>query len=311
VLNITNCFPEDEINKKLSQTFLFILFIDNQINSEDYKNPINSFQNMKTIPTSSSIFKNFFFKFSDVRYKSDDNLFFSSFEEKQTFKFSDVSENVDLRGDNTLFKGTFNQVNFIMADDTKIISRLYEKLSSSFAQIGGLAQAIILFTKFILYFWSENNILIYLISTIISDEEKEKFFDNENKNFNLNVWRRERNLTVKYEKKKENLKIKNNDINDNNVNSFVNNFNNDNLNNENYNFQNLNLKKERDIENIANSSNENFIKIVRKHKANPLNNLQRENDILNLNNNCEQQMKSIQDNSIVKFPKTNRNKINL
>ena len=311
MLNITNCFPEDEINKKLSQTFLFILFIDNQINSEDYKNPINSFQNMKTIPTSSSIFKNFFLKFSDVRYKSDDNLFFSSFEEKQTFKFSDVSENVDLRGDNTLFKGTFNQVNFIMADDTKIISRLYEKLSSSFAQIGGLAQAIILFTKFILYFWSENNILIYLISTIISDEEKEKFFDNENKNFNLNVWRRERNLTVKYEKKKENLKIKNNDINDNNVNSFVNNFNNDNLNNENYNFQNLNLKKERDIENIANSSNENFIKIVRKHKANPLNNLQRENDILNLNNNCEQQMKSIQDNSIVKFPKTNRNQINL
>jgi hypothetical protein len=253
VLNITNCFPEEEINKKLSQTFLFIIFIDNQINSEDYKNPINSFQNMKTVPTSSSLFKNFFLKFSEVRYKSDNNLFFSSFEEKQTFIFSDVSENVDIRGENTLFKGTFNQVNFIMADDTKIISRVFEKLSSSLAQIGGLAQAFILLTKVILYFWSENNILIYLISTIISDEEKEKFFDNENKNIHINILKRERNLNVKYKKKEENLKI------NNNVKSFVNI--NNNLDSENINFQrendNLNLNNNcvEQIKSIQGNSN--------------------------------------------------------
>jgi hypothetical protein len=197
-----------------------------------------------------------------------------------------------------------------MADDTKIISRIYEKLSSSFLQMGGLAQAFILVTKVILYFWSENNILIYLISIIISDEEKEIFFKNENKNININVLRRDIKLIVKYEKKMENLKIKNNDINDNNLNSFINNIN-ENLNSEINNFENLNLNKGRDIKNIENYQNELFIKVNRKHKANSLNNLQRENDILNLNNNCVQQIKSIQSNSIVKFPKIDRNQNNL
>ena len=175
-LNKTDCYPEEEINKRLSQAFVSILFIDNEINSEDYQNPISPFLNMKILPITTSLFKNYFLEFSDIRYKSDDNLFFNSFEETQTYKLSEINENVDLRGDNTLFKGNFNQINFIMADETKIITRIYEKISNSFATIGGLTQALIILSKTILYFWSENNVLIYLISTILPNEEKIKFF---------------------------------------------------------------------------------------------------------------------------------------
>ena len=71
-----------------------------------------------------------------------------------------------------------------MSDDTKIVVRIYEKLSSVFAQIGGLAHSIILIGKFILYFWSDNNILIHLISKIIPQKEENDFFI-QNKKINI------------------------------------------------------------------------------------------------------------------------------
>jgi hypothetical protein len=154
-LNKTNCFPEDFINNKLSQAFLSINFMDNLVDSEDYKNPITPFLNNKLIPVSSSIYKNYFLKFSDLRYRSENNLFFSSYEETQSYKMTEITESVDLRGDNTLIKGTFNQINFIMADETIIITRIYDKISYSFAQIGGLAHIFILLSKLILYYWSK------------------------------------------------------------------------------------------------------------------------------------------------------------
>ena len=78
-----------------------------------------SFLNNKLLPITTSLFKNYFIEFSDLRYRSDNNLFFNTIDETLSYKFSDVTENVDLRGDNTLIKGTFNQMTFIMADETK------------------------------------------------------------------------------------------------------------------------------------------------------------------------------------------------
>lgn len=119
--------------------------------------------NSQLLPMTTSLFKNFFFKFSDIRYKSANNLFFDTFEETKSYQFSDYKEIVDLRGDSTLIKGTFNQITFIMSDESKIIARHYDKLSSSFGTIGGVSHALILISKLILYFWSNNNTLILFI----------------------------------------------------------------------------------------------------------------------------------------------------
>ena len=97
--------------------------LDNQINSDNYKNPLTPFLLNKLLPITSSIFKNYFFEIYDLRYNSDNNLIFHSNEEIKSYKLSTVKEYVDLRGENTLFKGTFNQINFIMADEAKIINR--------------------------------------------------------------------------------------------------------------------------------------------------------------------------------------------
>ena len=260
-LNKTNCFPEDFIKKKLSQAFVFISYIDNQINSEDYKNPITSFLNSKIVPISTSIFKTYFLEFSDLRYRSDNNLFFHSYEETQSYKLKEIKESVDLRGDNTLIKGTFNQINFIMADETIIITRIYDKISYSFAQIGGLAHIFILLSKLILYFWSKNNVLLYLISTILPNEEKDNFLEKPRNASNLELEKVEKPKTFLFSKMRgRNLKhIVKNISNSNKIDNIINvkdNLNEEGSINENKNsssYDNINLKNELPISNSINS----------------------------------------------------------
>jgi hypothetical protein len=196
------------------------------------------------LPISTSIFKNYFLKFSDLKYKSDNNLFFASYEETKSYKLNEITENVDLRGDNTLFKGTFNQITLIMADETKIITRIYDKISYSFAQIGGLAQLFILLSKIILYFWSKNNILIYLISTILPNEEKNKVLTKANNNSELeNIVRPKSFLFGKKSGKafKKIIEENNANINNNNNKDILNNSKN-NLNKEGSIIDNKNFK---------------------------------------------------------------------
>ncbi len=260
-LNKTNCFPEDIINRRLSQGLANVLFIDNQVNSEDYKNPIKSSLKLNQFFISPSIFKHFFVKFSDLRYRSDNNLFFNSYEETQSYKLKEIKETVDLRGDNTLIKGTFNQINFIMADETMITTRIYDKISNSFAKIGGLAHIFILLSKLILYFWSKNNVLLYLISTILPNEEKDNFLEKPRNASNLELEKVEKQKTfLLNQKSSQNLKnIVKNISNSNKIDNIINvkdNLNEEGSINENKNsssYDNINLKNELPISNSINS----------------------------------------------------------
>jgi len=161
-----------------------------------------------------------------------------------------------------------------MADETKIITRIYEKISNSFAMIGGLTHALILLSKTILYFWSENNILVYLISTILPDEEKIKFFNKSNNNNELgNI---ERPKSFLFNKAGRRRKSNNNNDNQN---------------------QNRDLSV---IENKNNFSNDNFIRIdniQNAYNSFQPNDIIRENIIPNANNLVkEMKSKSLEEN---------------
>ena len=173
---------------------------------------------------------------------------------------TEITESVDLRGDNTLIEGTFNQINFVMADETKIITRIYGKISHTFSEIGGLANILILLSKIILYFWTENNILIYLISTILPIEEKKKFFAKNNQDIYFNNLPRSKSFLyipklskktlAKSKENEKNLKDNSNDyILENKNKNHLNNNNNNNLKNQNLSNQD-NLNRENIIPNF-------------------------------------------------------------
>ncbi len=60
------------------------------------------------------------------------------------------------------------------------------KLPQALANIGGILNVILFFGKFIFYFWSQNSMMEFVISEVITEEERKKgiqfFEDNNEKN---------------------------------------------------------------------------------------------------------------------------------
>ena len=65
--NKTDCYPEDIINQKLSNSFMSNLYIDNDFKLDEINTPIKPFIKNMNSPISSTIFKNFFREISEVR----------------------------------------------------------------------------------------------------------------------------------------------------------------------------------------------------------------------------------------------------
>jgi len=312
LLNKTNCLSDKEIEEKLSQALIAILFIDIQINSESYETPLFTYLNMKLLPLTTSIFKNYIMEISKISYFSDNNLFISSLEETKGYKVSKIIERVDIRGSNNLSKDIFNQFTFTMSDETKIVTRLYEKISNKIAEIGGLAHALIILGKGILYFWSNNNILLYLISRIIPYSEVNNFF---NEKFDNDPFKDiKRKKTILFDQNKQFKKSPRSSINNicNNIdrkNSPKINNNNNNNNNNDISKDSLlliNQKKREMIFNNNNNINNNYINYERNSKFNS--NLIPITEIINNNNNLNQE-ENIDINNNNKF-NINDNRIN-
>jgi len=73
-LNKTNCYPEDVVNKRLSQVFISLLTIENNVDSNNYENPILEYYNNDLLPISSTMFKNYFKEMNSIRFKSDNGI---------------------------------------------------------------------------------------------------------------------------------------------------------------------------------------------------------------------------------------------
>ena len=120
---------------------------------------------------SSSIFKTFIKEMSEIRLITDNTLFFSSYEEIKTYKFSESREEVDMRKEHANVPGIFSQINIFTNTKTAIYKRSYRKLFEVIAQIGGFSNRIIFAAQVLLYIYSENILLYNCISTLISPKE--------------------------------------------------------------------------------------------------------------------------------------------
>lgn len=171
MLNKTDCLPKEEIDKELAHAFLIFFSIDNDIRLNDLSNPFKPFLKSESIPISTTLFKIFNRELSDIRINTDHSLLFSNFEETKNYKFTQKSEEVDLRSENTNIPGTFNQMRFYANGNTHIFNRSYTKLFEVIVQIGGFSHGIIYSTFIILYIYSKNIILWNCIYSIISEKE--------------------------------------------------------------------------------------------------------------------------------------------
>lgn len=252
--------------------------MDNDVKLDELNTPFKPFLRNKNLQLSTTIYKNYFQEVKEIRINTDKNLFFESYEQEKSFKFSSLRESVDLRKENSLFPGTFSQMTFVVSGDTEIYYRKYRKMFEVIIQIGGFSNGILYAAYIILFIYSNNMILYNCISSIISKDEVKarlnKDFKIENKN-NSNI---KSEMIIINKKKSNNISNINENDNPNNDNPNNDNENNedneDNENNENENNENENNQNE-------NNQNENNNSIQQERKLNQNNS----NDIININRN--------------------------
>ena len=182
--NRTNCVSPNIIDKKLSQTFLSLVNTENDIDSNNFIDPIVPFTNNQLLPISSTIFKTYVKEINSIIFQTDDGFIFENLDSRNTYRTDKIIESVDLRGSNTLFPGTFSQILFRCSGKTEIFSRTYLKVSTTFAYIGGMLQLIKLIGKVLVILWSQNNMLSYLILNTFDHQEINNIL-NKNETFDI------------------------------------------------------------------------------------------------------------------------------
>ena len=204
--NKTNCFPEDVIEKKLSQLFFSIGNVENDIDSNNFDNPILEYLKNDNLHLSSLIFKNYFKEMNSIKFLSDNGYFIRDEEKFISYRTERIMESVYK---NTLFPGTFSQITLRCSGKTEIYSRTYLKIPATFANIGGILQAVILIGKSLTYLFSKNSMINYLIFYFLNFDEISKSIKKENENLdkkldiNLNI-----NSIIPYNIHRESLKYK-------------------------------------------------------------------------------------------------------
>ena len=172
--NVQNCSSQEIIDKKLSQIFLSVLSIDNDINSKNLNSPIESFPKVDLLPFSSSIFKNYNVDINSIKLSSDNGLLIRDNHNHISYRTDRISESVDLRGINTLFPGTFGQVNYRSSGKIELINRSYMKFQNVFASLGGIFQFILIIGKLLVYMWSKNNMHEFIFNELFDDNKINK-----------------------------------------------------------------------------------------------------------------------------------------
>jgi hypothetical protein len=170
-LNKTDCYPKEIIDQRLSHAYIVRYGIDNDINLQNNQSPIIPFFMSEIFPLSTTIFKGYIREMSEIKIITDNDLLFSNYEEKKSFKFMQKREETDLRKEHGNVKECFSQMNFFANTKTEVYIRRYTKLFEVIGKIGGFSNGIIFTAYIILYIYSKNLILWNCISVLISSKE--------------------------------------------------------------------------------------------------------------------------------------------
>jgi len=199
LLNKTDCFPEDVINKRLSQVYLNLITIENDVDSNNFEQPIMEFYNNELLPISSTIYKNHLKDMNSIKLKSNNGLIMDDYTNYESSRTDNIIESVDQRGSNTIFPGTISQIIFRCSGKTEFYFRTYMKIPASFAEIGGILQAILFLGRLIVHFYSKNSMLNYLIFFNFNKEEINYF------SINPATLRNSNNISIPHDNSNVNL----------------------------------------------------------------------------------------------------------
>jgi hypothetical protein len=169
-----DCFDSDTTNKALSKVSLAVVYLDNNIDHDNATNPYDSYIATEILDLSTTTFQRIYFNFKNALYETVDGFVFDT---TTTVGFTQL-DSIRLYNDNRasgLFPETFSSITIQVSDKTDVYNRSYIKLQNLLANIGGVANGIIIVANIIMSFLTTRLNSVGLIEHLFNLEEKRDF----------------------------------------------------------------------------------------------------------------------------------------
>jgi len=216
-LNANNCMPTTYIDKVLANAVLNVFSTEYDVIPEDLDQPVQQYHTLDQLRISSSVFKRFDKKYNKIFVNYDRGLLTPAIDVMEAYRTDNIYESMDLRNSNLPVAGPFNLLTLQFSGKNEIFNISFMKLPQALANVGGILNLTLVSGKVLMYFWSMNSTLEFVISKVISVEEREKYFsflkENNNKNFDFSF----KNITNRISSVKSSLFNLNEDNNTNNT----------------------------------------------------------------------------------------------
>jgi hypothetical protein len=184
----------------------------------DNNNPVagKPYFNSMAFSISSTINKQYWYKYRNVDHTTDTGLVFTDELMDQYYDFEPVTESVDQRA-SVLYPGLFAEASFTMSHTRRTFRRHYLKIQDLLASIGGVLKGILVIAQLLSNYFVSQVYLMDLFNSIVFVDKKDtksaiNKITNNNNNNNNEISRSVYNLqTIKMNVASNLLSLKNND----------------------------------------------------------------------------------------------------
>ncbi len=181
--NKNNCLSNEEITKKLTNSFLDIIYIDFSIDNLNIKTPQKIIIKSERFIISSTVYKRIWLFLRQVKYITDYGLITTRKKEENFHQFDSLRFDTDLRDiDNAEEPGTFLTVSIGNSGDISVYNRKFNKIQDYLANICGFIKGFTFLFKFLNYHNAKNCFYKKIIKDFLIENKISQKFDYNKKN---------------------------------------------------------------------------------------------------------------------------------
>ena len=166
------CKTRSFIDNKLTSAYLNLIFLQHNIDHNNFNDPGALTISTEILSFSSSIYKRYNFFYFLIEYDTDEGFIFPEISKKTYFQKQQIEVSVDLRvqiANNV----KFGQICFYLSKDQKTYFRKYIKVQEVIASIGGVLSSVLFIANLVLYHVSRRLFLIRLANDSYVSKEKD------------------------------------------------------------------------------------------------------------------------------------------
>jgi len=161
-----DCFPDEQINKRLQHTKLSLSVYEAKVNSKSYSEPLSSSYIGKVFEFSTSLQRKYNILMNAIKFSSDDGLFFESINEYNSYHIDSITERIRLELGTELHPTNFGQINFEYSGKKEVYNRFYPKVQSIIPSIVAFYHISVFISKILIKFFKQGDLEEYVIKEI-------------------------------------------------------------------------------------------------------------------------------------------------